>query len=305
MTKRLVKGSLCIQQRENRTADAILRQLYMKARDAHRGDVVAVIPAAGRSRRLAPLPCSKELLPVGFDRDPRGKERSPKVASHYLLERFREAGIHKGYIIIRDGKWDIPAYWGDGQRLDMDLAYVVIETSIGPPDTIDRAYSFVKDKVVAFGFPDILFKPNDVFIKLLTQLDRRMTDVVLALFPAHDTKAMDMIDVDACLRVRAIQLKPRVTRLKYAWLCAVWTPVFTEFLHQFLHRVRKGQNAELIRNRRIDPQGDIPVGAVLGAAVQAKLKVEGVTFPAGRYIDIGTPQALSVAQRFVSDHRTS
>jgi dTDP-glucose pyrophosphorylase len=277
----------------------------MKVRDNHSGDIVAVIPAAGRSRRLGPLPCSKELFPIGFDRAPRGKERSPKVASHYLLECFREAGIKKGYIIIRDGKWDIPAYWGNGQRLDMDLAYMVIESSSGPPDTIDRAYSFVKDKVVAFGFPDILFRPNDVFIKLLTRLDRRMTDIVLALFPAHDTKVMDMIDVDARLRVRAIHLKPGVTHLKYAWLCAVWTPVFTEFLHQFLRRVKKGQNAELIGNRMIDPQGDIPVGAVLGAAVQAKLKVEGVIFPTGRYIDIGTPQALFVAQRFVSDHLTS
>ncbi len=276
----------------------------MKAGSTRRADVVAVIPAAGRSRRLAPLPCSKELLPIGFNRAPGGKETNPKVASHYLLERFREAGIHKGYIIIRDGKWDIPAYWGDGQRLNMDLAYVVIEGSSGPPDTIDRAYSFVKDKIVAFGFPDILFRPSDVFIKLLTQLDRRTTDVVLALFPAHDTKAMDMIDLDTRLRVRSVHLKPRVTRLKYAWLCAVWTPVFTEFLHQFLRRVRKGQHAELIRNRRIDPQGDIPVGAVLRAAVQANLKVEGVIFPTGRYIDIGTPQALSIAQRFVPYTRT-
>ena len=186
----------------------------------------------------------------------------------------------------------------------MELAYVVIEGSSGPPDTIDRAYSFVKDKIVAFGFPDILFRPSDVFIKLLTQLDRRTTDVVLALFPAHDTKAMDMIDLDTRLRVRSVHLKPRVTRLKYAWLCAVWTPVFTEFLHQFLRRVRKGQHAELIRNRRIDPQGDIPVGAVLRAAVQANLKVEGVIFPTGRYIDIGTPQALSIAQRFVPYTRT-
>ncbi|UVT16957.1 MAG: dTDP-glucose pyrophosphorylase [Nitrospira sp.] len=265
---------------------------------------MAVVPAAGHSRRLAPLPCSKELLLVGIDKDRDGTERSPKVASHYLLECFREAGIQKSYIIIRKGKWDIPAYWGDGQKLDMDLAYVVIEGSSGPPDTVDRAYSFIKDKVVAFGFPDILFRPSDVFIKLLEHLNRRAADVVLALFPAHDSKSMDMIDIDASLRVRAIHLKPGVTRLRYAWLCAVWTPAFTEFLHQFLRRVRKAQDSELIGNRRIDPQGDIPVGAVLRAAVKAKLRVEGVPFPTGRYLDIGTPQALSVAQRFVHDFRT-
>jgi glucose-1-phosphate thymidylyltransferase len=235
------------------------------------------------------------LLPVGFGTVPGKSGARPIVASHYLLESFRQAGIRKGYVIIRQGKWDIPAYWGDGKMLGMDLAYVLIEGSSGPPDTIDRANSFIKDKIVAFGFPDILFRPKDVFAKLLARLNHRGVDVVLGLFPAHDTTAMDMVDIDARLCVRAIHLKPRKTSLKYAWLCAVWTSTFTEFLHQFLHGVRKRRDPRLIGNRRIDPQGDIPVGAVLRAAVQAKLKVEGVTFPTGRYIDIGTPQALSTA----------
>ncbi len=260
-------------------------------------DLVGLVPAAGRANRIAPLPCSKELYPIGFHKVEGTDGRRPKVVSHYLLEKMRSAGVRKAYVILRQGKWDIPAYWGDGKMLGMDLAYVVIEGSSGPPDTIDRANSFIKDKIVAFGFPDILFRPTDVFAKLLARLDRSGGDVVLGLFPAHDTKAMDMINIDARLRVRAIQLKPRKTRLKYAWLCAVWTPVFTEFLHQFLHRVRRGQNPSLIGNRRIDSAGDIPVGAVLRAAVQTKLKVEGVTFPTGRYIDIGTPQALSTVSR--------
>ncbi len=268
-------------------------------------DLVGLVPAAGRANRIAPLPCSKELYPIGFHKVEGTDGRRPKVVSHYLLEKMRSAGVRKAYVILRQGKWDIPAYWGDGKMLGMDLAYVVIEGSSGPPDTIDRANSFIKDKIVAFGFPDILFRPTDVFAKLLARLDRSGGDVVLGLFPAHDTKAMDMINIDARLRVRAIQLKPRKTRLKYAWLCAVWTPVFTEFLHQFLHRVRRGQNPSLIGNRRIDSAGDIPVGAVLRAAVQTKLKVEGVTFPTGRYIDIGTPQALSTVSRISSLNRTS
>jgi glucose-1-phosphate thymidylyltransferase len=214
------------------------------------------------------------------------------VVSHYLLESLRDAGVRKAYVVIRQGKWDIPAYWGDGEMLRMDLAYVVIEDSIGPPDTIDRANSFVKDKIVAFGFPDILFRPKDVFAKLLARLDRGGADVVVALFPAHETKAQDMIDIDRRHSVREVQLKPRKTHLKYGWLCAVWTPAFTEFLHQFLHQVRNGRNAGLIGNRRIDPQGDIPVGAVLRAAVQASLNVEGVRFPTGSYIDVGTPGHL-------------
>jgi dTDP-glucose pyrophosphorylase len=265
-----------------------------------KGEVVAVIPAAGQSRRLAPLPCSKELLLVGQGLVPGHEGSRPKVVSHYLLECLRQAGVRKGYMVIRQGKWDIPAYWGDGNMLGMDLAYVVIEGSSGPPDTIDRVYPFVKDDIVAFGFPDILFQPKHVFTKLLARLDHRRVDVVLGLFPAHNTKAMDMVKIDMDGRVGALELKPRKSRLKFAWLCAVWSPTFTEFLREFMRRAKKREGAGLIGNRRIDPQGDIPVGAILREAVQAKLKVEGVTFPTGRYLDIGTPQALSAAQRFVS-----
>lgn len=263
-------------------------------------EVVAVLPAAGRSRRLAPLPCSKEILPVGLGAISGCDGKGPKVVSHYLLECLQQAGVHKGYVVIRQGKWDIPAYWGDGGRLGMDLAYVVIEDSSGPPDTIDRAYPFVRDKIVAFGFPDIIFRPTDVFAKLLARIGRRSVDVVLGIFPAHDSKAMDMIDIDARGRVCALELKPRKTRLQYAWLCAVWTPVFTIFLHEFLRSTKRKPSARFIKNCRIDPQGDIPVGAVLQAALRARLKVEAVTFPAGRYIDIGTPEGLTKASWILS-----
>ena len=268
-------------------------------------EVVAVLPAAGRSLRLAPLPCSKEILPVGLQAMIEPRASRLKVVSHYLLECLQKADIRKGYIVIRQGKWDIPTYWRGGEMLGMNLAYVVIEGSSGPPDTIDRAYPFVKDKIVAFGFPDIILRPKEVFTKLLNRLNYSGSDVVLALFPAHNSKTMDMIDIDATLRVRAIHLKPRTSRLRYAWLCAVWTPVFTEFLHQFVRLVKQGEKAEVVENHRIDAQGDIPVGVVLKEAVKAKLKVDGVTFPTGRYIDIGTPRALSMVHRFVSHSRPS
>ena len=277
----------------------------MRGETNRRKEVVAVLPAAGRSLRLTPLPCSKEILPVGLMAVAGLRGPRLRVVSHYLLECLQKAGIRKGFIVIRQGKWDIPAYWGDGGMLGMNLAYMVIGSSSGPPETIDRAYPFVKDKIVAFGFPDIVFRPQEVFGKLLDRLDCSGGDAVLALFPAHDAKAMDMIDIDATLRVRAVHLKPRTSRLRYAWLCAVWTPVFTAFLHQFLRRVKRGKKDGVVGNRSIDAQGDIPVGLVLQEAVKARLKVEGVTFPSGRYIDIGTPQALSMIRRFVSHSRPS
>ena len=75
-----------------------------RAQSSEFAEVIGLIPAAGQSRRLQPLPCSKEVLPIGFHVDARTGDLSPKVVGHYLLEMFRAAGIRKTYIVIRDGK---------------------------------------------------------------------------------------------------------------------------------------------------------------------------------------------------------
>jgi glucose-1-phosphate thymidylyltransferase len=132
-----------------------------------RYDVIGLLPAGGQATRLAPLPCSKELYPIGFRRVEESGELRPQAVSHYLLEKMRSAGITKAYFILRDGKWDIPAYFGDGSDLNMRLAYLTIRLSSSVPHTLDQAYSFVQHAVVAFGFPDILFQPRDAFVRLL------------------------------------------------------------------------------------------------------------------------------------------
>ena len=71
-------------------------------------EMVALIPAAGQATRLAPLPCSKEVYPVG-SRAVNGHGIRPKAVCEYLLEKMQVAGITKGYIIVREGKWDILA----------------------------------------------------------------------------------------------------------------------------------------------------------------------------------------------------
>ena len=45
------------------------------------GNVVAIVPAAGKGSRLWPFPCPKELFPVGYqDIDIKGAmEKRPKV----------------------------------------------------------------------------------------------------------------------------------------------------------------------------------------------------------------------------------
>ena len=66
-----------------------------RAQCSELAEVIGLIPAAGQSRRLQPLPCSKEVLPIGFHVDARTGQLAPKVVGHYLLEKFRAAGIRR------------------------------------------------------------------------------------------------------------------------------------------------------------------------------------------------------------------
>lgn len=253
--------------------------------------VIGLVPAAGRANRIGPLPCSKEIYPIGFRRDESGETR-PQVASHHLFQKFRRAGATTAFVILRDGKWDIPAYLGDGSVVGIELAYLVIPGSIGPPDTLDRAYSFVANSIIAFGFPDIIFGPDDVFEQLLTRMRDTNADVVLGLYPAQDVRQTDMIDLDAAGRVRSMVLKPPSTTLRYGWACAAWTPAFTRFMHDFVKQERGKAAHDSTAYRLIDAQGDLPMGAVLKAAVEQGLLVYGVAFPSDTWLDIGTPKHL-------------
>ncbi|MBA2409552.1 MAG: dTDP-glucose pyrophosphorylase [Gammaproteobacteria bacterium] len=246
-------------------------------------DVIGLIPAGGQATRLGRLPCSKELFPVGFQTD---AARTPKVVSHYLLERLRAAGIRRVFIILRAGKWDIPAYFGDGAWLSMDLAYLLMGAPFGAPCTLDQAWPFVRHARVALGFPDILFEPVDVYALLLARQIRTGADVVLGLFPVSHPHKCDLVEFDDDGRVRRIIVKPRATELRFTWMTAVWTPVFSEFMHHHLAARLRLQPT---------PCRELFIGDVLQAAIDAGLSVEAECFATGRALDIGTPEELGEA----------
>jgi glucose-1-phosphate thymidylyltransferase len=224
----------------------------------------------------------------------------PKVASHYLLEKMKRAGVSRTFIVLRNGKWDIPAYWGDGTLADMHLAYLVMRVPYGPPYTLDQAYPFTRATRVVFGFPDILFQPDNTFVHLLARQESSHADMVLGLFPAHDNRHMDMVDIDHTGQVREVFLKPLQSRLTYAWICAVWTPVFSQFMHDYLTVALKETDSQ--HSKRTGQKNlELTVGAVIQAAVQRGLQVEGITFATGSYVDIGTPDGLLQINRTPSD----
>ena len=242
-------------------------------------ETIALIPAAGRATRLGTLPCSKELYPIGLQDDATGL---PKVVGHYLLERLRAAGITRAYIVLRAGKWDIPAYFGDGAKFGMSLAYLMMGAPFGAPYTLDQAWPFVRHARIALGYPDILFEPVDAYTHLLARQTQTGADVVLGLFTADRPHKGDMVELGARDTVVRILIKPPVTELHYCWMLAVWSPSFTAFMHDYVAAALPNQTHAR----------ELFVGDVIQAALEAGLKIEAHRFDHGRAIDIGTPEDL-------------
>jgi len=260
--------------------------------------LLGLVPAAGNASRISPLPLSKELFPVGFHRLSADSQPVPKPVCLNLLEAMRLAGVTEAYIVLRPGKWDIPAYLGCGQALDMNLGYLIMDLPHGVPFTLEQAYPFIGDATVLFGFPDILVQPKDVFVQLLEKQSACSADVVLGLFPAINPEKNDMVALDEHRRVSRIEIKPRQTDLRYTWINAVWSHAFTCFLHDFINHRRSALPAE---HQAPKAQGieEIFIGDVVQSALKSDLKIESVIFETGRYIDIGTPEDMNLAiQRY-------
>ncbi len=245
---------------------------------------IGLIPAAGEGKRISPLPGSKELYPIGFRVATDGSLR-PKVVCHYLLESMRLAGIRKAYLLLRSNKWDIPAYLGDGTLVDMNLGYLVVSSLFGVPYTLNRAYEFVQDAVVTLGFPDIIFQPQDAFVRLLGHLSDSEADLVLGVVPFDQPHKGGMVDFDADGCVSLVVDKPSQSTLRYSWFTAAWIPSFTEFLHQYL------------ANQPIVPLQEVLINDVIQAAIDSGLKVEVEVFENGSFLDIGTSEDLVRAVR--------
>jgi glucose-1-phosphate thymidylyltransferase len=253
--------------------------------------VIGLIPAAGHGTRLAPLPMSKELYPIGVSVSGEGTIRL-RVAAAYLLERMAAAGVRKSFIVIRPGKWDIPAYFGDGSCVGMRLAYLTVHVPYGVPFTLNQALPFLGDKIIAFGFPDILFWPESAYDTILRRLNDSLADIVLGLFPTDEPSKVGLVDFDSRGRVLGVYEKSTTADLGFMWAIAVWRPTFSQFLRSFvedsLQCLSNKEAAGLARHSL----PEYPIGDVIHAAVQSGLIVEAEVFTRGSYIDIGTPGNL-------------
>ena len=255
-------------------------------------EIIGLIPAGGQATRLGKIPCSKEIYPLMKSKSANKYGVEINVISEYLINSYRLAGINNIYFILRSGKWDIPAYYGDGKELGVNISYLIMNLPYGTPFTLDQAYPFTRDKYIALGYPDIKFEPAGAFVKIKEKIFKTKADIVLGLFKIDNYRKWDMIELDNNGKIRNIIIKQDRPDLKYGWTIAVWNPSFWEFMHNYIQNIIKnGSDGKVVAEGQ-DPRELYP-GDIFAEALKSGLKVETVVFEEGKSLDIGTPGDLA------------
>jgi glucose-1-phosphate thymidylyltransferase len=223
------------------------------------------------------------VLPIGWGEGPDDRPRTV-VACEPLLRQMCRAGVSRALVVLGTGKWDVPAFLGDGARVGLDLAYLVIDDSPSTAHTVARASGHLGDATIVFGFPDLVLQPADALELLVARHRAGDADVVLGLFPTNDPSQFDMVETGSEGVVRQIVVKPAATNLRSTWLAAVWGAAFTAFVQEW---VTVGRAAEAA------PAREAYIGDVVQAAVVTGMRVVGVEVPGGAYDDVGAPGSLA------------
>lgn len=255
---------------------------------------VGLIPAAGRGSRLAPSPCSKEVLPLGTRTLADGSRR-PKALIQYLLEAYHESGIGKAVVVTGGSKWDIPAFVTASGSYGVSVSYLGLSASPGTPFSLDHAYPWIREDVCALGFPDILLPVRAPFLPLLEAYGDTGADVVLGLFAADDPTAVDVVEIASDGRLVSLIAKPETAPGSCrTWSVAVWGPRFSGFMHDALaaawHSV-EARAALLAKSRH----SEIFVGDVFNLAASEGLDIRGVELSDQPSLDVGSVDSFSRA----------
>jgi glucose-1-phosphate thymidylyltransferase len=234
---------------------------------------------------------SKEILPIGQMEHVSGEVR-PRPVTSYLLESLAGAGVTSSFLVLAPGKWDIAEELGSGRQYGVRLAYLVRNLPFGVPFTLDSAYSFTRHASVAFGFPDIIFTPPGAMAEMVSHQMETDADVILGAFPVSEPSQWDALVVDGNGNPLRIAPKPHRLDTGLTWILALWTPVFGQFMHDFV------ENWSDEHSRGLDVE-EVSLGAVFQSALEHGLAFHAVVFDDGFCVDVGTPEGLALArQRF-------
>lgn len=238
--------------------------------------IIGLIPAAGKGLRLG-LPYPKELYPIIRD-------NRYKPVSQFVVDNLVAAGVYHIVFVINETKHQLIGFFGNGQRFNCRISYVVQEqpdpsldrsTSPGLSHALDAAYHLVRGKTVLFGMADTIMVPRDIFAQALAAA-RPGDDVLMVTFETKRPEKFGMVRVDDQGQVTEIVDKPRTTELRRMWGCIIWRPDFTEYLHDC-----------------VSQQGVMDFAQIMNSAISDGFRFRAVHSQDASYTDLGTYEEIA------------
>jgi len=159
-----------------------------------------LIPAAGIGTRLKPYTCAvpKELMPVGG-----------RPLIEHVIEGFKLADITDITVVVGRSKYAILDYLGSGQRLGVNLTYVVQEKKLGLANAIYAGCHVIMNSTFAVIHGDNYFHPK-TFLRELKKLHREINaDITLGVTDITDSTRCGVIAYEG-INITDIIEKPQL-----------------------------------------------------------------------------------------------
>ncbi len=159
-----------------------------------------LIPAAGEGTRLKPITLAipKELLMVG-----------DKAVIEHVIEAFKIAGIYDIVIVVGWRKNAILDYLGSGERLDVDLTYVVQDERTGLAKAIQAGERVINGKEFAVVLGDNFFHPKNFLKELVGFHEENGAAVTMGVTEVQDTTRHGMIAIEGNKVIDLIEKPPK------------------------------------------------------------------------------------------------
>jgi glucose-1-phosphate thymidylyltransferase len=202
----------------------------------------------------------------------------PTPVINLALRSLVNAGISRCIVSISDRKPELLRYLGDGSEFGLQLAFVHQPTPTGLSSAVDLAFPWVREAYSCLLLPDTIVDPFDALTRVVNVAQDERADLVLGVFPTDTPEQLGPVHFDRNRRILEVLDKPVRTDLRNTWSIAVWSPAFSDFLHERAYPAA---------------EPDLPLGSVFNLAVHEGMSAYAVWFTGGSVTDIGSFAGLS------------
>lgn len=231
----------------------------------------AIILAAGQGTRLRPvtLTMPKPLVPVA---------NRPLIA--FAINVLKRAGLTEIGIIVNSMESSIVRALGDGEKLGVQLSYIVQEEQRGLAHAIGLAQDFVGDEPFSVFLGDNIFQ--DQMEKLLREFPDSDAEAAIALGEVKDPTRFGIAEIKDGNVVRVVE-KPKDPPSNLA-ICGVY--LFRKSIFDAIGRIKPSWRNEY------------EITDAIQELIVEKRKIHPYTLQ-GWWIDAGKPGAIIDANHLV------